>query len=198
MVRTLLVDLFGLETHTESRPADAYELEVGRGGVRMEETRPINELDRVFSADSAESKSMGGGIVETLKGPVRTTISPRGIRTITEHSMYERMVTPRRTLQVNATRITMAELASLLATNLGSSVVDRTGLTAHYTFTIELPLDAYMQRGPSSLRRAGILDDPVGVSAVRAVEQLGLKLEKRRIPMDTIVVDRLERVPTSN
>jgi uncharacterized protein (TIGR03435 family) len=36
------------------------------------------------------------------------------------------------------------------------------------------------------------------VSAVKAVEQLGLKMEPRRIPVDTIVVDQIERVPSDN
>jgi uncharacterized protein (TIGR03435 family) len=41
-------------------------------------------------------------------------------------------------------------------------------------------------------------NDPSGVSAFKAVEKLGLKLEPRRILLDTIVVDTIERAPTEN
>jgi uncharacterized protein (TIGR03435 family) len=42
------------------------------------------------------------------------------------------------------------------------------------------------------------LTEPTGVSTVKAVEELGLKLEPRRMMVDTIVVDRIERTPTDN
>lgn len=48
MLRTLLVTRFGLRTHVEPRPMDAYVLVVGTGGVRLEEVAAINELDTVF------------------------------------------------------------------------------------------------------------------------------------------------------
>jgi uncharacterized protein (TIGR03435 family) len=82
-------------------------------------------------------------------------------------------------------------------------VVDSTKLTGLYKLRIELPPPAFV---PGLLASLGVsttpdgtpINDPSGVSTVKAVEQLGLKLEPRRIPLDTVVVDEIERVPTEN
>ena len=66
-----------------------------------------------------------------------------------------------------------------------------------------LPAPPFVGRG---LAAAGIttavdgtpLNQPSGVSAVKAVEPLGLRLESRRLAIDTIVVDKIERVPSDN
>jgi uncharacterized protein (TIGR03435 family) len=96
----------------------------------------------------------------------------------------------------------MAEFASLLTANVGRPVVDRTKLTGLYQFQIELPPDAFASRVVAGLGTRTAdgqpLNDPIGVSALKAVEQLGLKLEPRRIPMDTIVVDGINKAPTEN
>jgi uncharacterized protein (TIGR03435 family) len=39
---------------------------------------------------------------------------------------------------------------------------------------------------------------PVGSVPVKFVEGIGLKLEKRRIPVDVVVVDKISRTPTEN
>jgi uncharacterized protein (TIGR03435 family) len=36
------------------------------------------------------------------------------------------------------------------------------------------------------------------VSVFKELERLGLKLEKRRVPVEVIVVDRIARTPTEN
>jgi uncharacterized protein (TIGR03435 family) len=42
-------------------------------------------------------------------------------------------------------------------------------------------------------------DPPVGPTVFEAVEaQLGLKLEKRKLPFPVIFIDRVERVPVEN
>ena len=117
--------------------------------------------------------------------------------------MYDRTYTLRQTYEINAVRMTMPEFAALLSTNTGRPVLDRTNLTGIYAFSIELPSDAWQVRMRAS---AGIataadgtpLNEPVSVSVPRGVERLGLKLEPRRIPVDTIVIDHIERVPSAN
>jgi uncharacterized protein (TIGR03435 family) len=201
MLRSLLILRFGLRTHVEPRPIDGYELVVSGGGIRMEEVQPANELDKVFSTDGA--RTLSDSLEETVNGPKRTINTARGIRTITERTMYERQFTARRTNLIDAARLTMAELAAILYQNTGRPVLDRTKLTGIYKFSIELPTDEWVMTG---LGAAGItttvqgtpINEPTGVSAVKAVEQLGLKLEPRRIPVDVIVVDQIERVPTGN
>ena len=201
MLRSLLMERLGLRTHVEPRPADGYELVVGSDGMRMQEVQPANELDKDFSSDA--SKTLSDSLNETVNGPVRTMGITLGMRTITDRTMYERRFTAQRTQRIEAARLTMAEFVSILTQNTGRPVLDRTGLTGLYRFSIELPSDAFVVPG---LLAAGItttvqgipLTEPTGASTVKAVEELGLKLEPRRMMVDTIVVDRIERTPTDN
>lgn len=196
LMRSLLIQRFGLRTHVETRTVDGYELVVGKDGIRMKEVEAANDLDKVFPPDpSVRTLSDSEGIVN---GRTRTIVSVRGITTITERSMYARS-----NRQITAVRMAMSDLAALLAQNTGRPVRDRTNLTGVYTFSIELPPDAWLERISAS---AGIttnaagapLNEPTGLSAVKAVEQLGLKLESRRMPVDTIIVDQIQRTPTDN
>ena len=43
-----------------------------------------------------------------------------------------------------------------------------------------------------------IVREPTGVSTFKAIESLGLKLEERRVPLDFVVVESIERTPTEN
>ena len=199
MLQTLLADRFGLRTSMKSRPTDVYELVTGGGGIRMSEVQAANELEKKF--ETAPLSGPSDRVIEEIGGAVRVTNTPQGLRITSERSTYERKYTTKRaTFILDVARLTMAEFASLLTGNVGRPVFDRTGLTGLYQFQIELPLDASTTNIVASLgtARGGLLSDPSGVSALKAVEQLGLKLEPRRIPIDIIVVDSLNKVPTEN
>jgi uncharacterized protein (TIGR03435 family) len=53
MLQTLLSERFGLATHLESRPVEAYELVVAKSGITMKEVEPVNELEKDFGGDPA-------------------------------------------------------------------------------------------------------------------------------------------------
>jgi uncharacterized protein (TIGR03435 family) len=196
MMRTVLTNRFGLRTHVEPRPTDGFELVVGSGGLRMQEVEPANELNRVFPIDpSVRTREQ---LEEMLDGPRRLIPIPFGDRTVTESSMYERKWTSRGTQEIDAARMSMSELTSILVLSTGRPVINATKLTGVYKFSIELPTEAFASVSAQVAARTGTTVEPSGVSAVRAVEQLGLRLEPRRIPMDTIVVDKIERTPTDN
>jgi uncharacterized protein (TIGR03435 family) len=206
MLQALLIQRFGLRMHVEARPTDGYELSVGKDGIRMKEVEAANELDRVFPADSSE-RPFRDSVLETVDGPVRTMSLPRGLRTITERTMYDRTGKDGGTFQYDAARMTMSELASILTLHTGRPVIDRTKLTGVYSFSIELPVPPFAGRGlatsgPATTFSGTPINQPsfaaAFASAVKAAEQLGLKLEPRRLPIDTIVVDKIERVPTDN
>ena len=89
---------------------------------------------------------------------------------------------------------------SLLAQQLSQSaqrvVVDRTGLTGNYDFDLKWTPDQLPQGAPPGAPVPAI--DPNGPSLFTAVqEQLGLKLESTKGPVDVFVVDRVER-PTAD
>lgn len=96
-----------------------------------------------------------------------------------------------------------SELATALQTTMDAPVVNRTGLSGGYEFKIELPPDATAVRrslsiGISTTVNGTPLTEPSGVSASDAVKQIGLQLERRRTPVDVLVIDKLERTPTEN
>lgn len=89
-----------------------------------------------------------------------------------------------------ATGCTMADFASALARHTGEPVTDRTAVQGKYTFTLEYT--------PDDLRNNASSDQPALPSLFTVIqEQLGLKLETAKAPVDIIVVDSAER-PTEN
>jgi uncharacterized protein (TIGR03435 family) len=50
--------------------------------------------------------------------------------------------------------------------------------------------------GPAGL--AGAASDPGGSSIFDSVQKLGLKLEPRKVPVEMIVIDKIEKTPTEN
>jgi len=196
MMKTLLITRFGMRVHTEPRPTDVYELVVGSGGVRMEKVPAADEVDKVFPADSSRKPPSLDQTIEGIEGRTRSITTDRGQIVITEESMYERIRTGRGTEEIDATRITMGQLAAMLSFTVDRPVVDGTRLTGLYKLRIELP--------PPTFGIASVFvpitptNEPNVVSPFSAVEKLGLKLERRRLPVDTIVVDHIERTPTVN
>ena len=79
---------------------------------------------------------------------------------------------------------------SLLADNLSNSmdrpVVDLTELQGYYNFDLKW---TPQEVGPSGA-------DTGFASAIQ--DQLGLRLQKRKLPVDVMVVDRVNRIPADN
>jgi uncharacterized protein (TIGR03435 family) len=79
---------------------------------------------------------------------------------------------------------------------VGRTVVDKTGLTAGYDFTLTYaPEDGTGMDGPSRDGSAANADAPSIFTALQ--EQLGLKLESVKAPVDVIVIDHVEK-PAEN
>jgi len=79
----------------------------------------------------------------------------------------------------------MARFTSLLSNFIDRPVIDETGLHGFYDFNLEW--------SPASKT------DPDGPSIYTAVqEQLGLKLEPRKAPIEMLIIDRAEKIPTEN
>jgi uncharacterized protein (TIGR03435 family) len=88
---------------------------------------------------------------------------------------------------LTAERITMPILADNLARLTDSPVGDATGIQGSYKLHLEWTPD---QRQPAST------DGPSLFTALE--EQLGLKLEGRKVPVELIVIDYIEKTPTEN
>jgi uncharacterized protein (TIGR03435 family) len=89
---------------------------------------------------------------------------------------------------------TMAEFASVLQRSpLDRPVVDRTGLSGRYDFNLEFAPDESLWGG--IVRRPENSDKPGFLRAIQ--EQLGLRLEATKGPVDALVIDHIER-PSEN
>ncbi len=85
---------------------------------------------------------------------------------------------------LTATGYTLDDFASLLSENLDRPVRNLTGLPGIFDFKLRWSVDD---------------TDPAAVSLFAAIqEQLGLRLEGRRIPIEILVIDRAEKFPVEN
>jgi uncharacterized protein (TIGR03435 family) len=89
-----------------------------------------------------------------------------------------------------AVRIDMSRVAGSLATYFRRPVVDRTGLTGFFDVQIDLP-----PLQPATSPDGGPESGPSPFTVLQ--EQLGLRVEEGRGPVEVLVVDRIER-PTEN
>jgi uncharacterized protein (TIGR03435 family) len=88
----------------------------------------------------------------------------------------------------------MTSLATRLSAIVGRPVIDRTALTGRFDFTLQWTPDS-----PAHMKSP---DEPVanseqGPSIFTAVQQLGLKLENQKAPVEIIVIDAVEK-PSAN
>ncbi|SPE34581.1 conserved exported hypothetical protein [Candidatus Sulfopaludibacter sp. SbA3] len=111
-------------------------------------------------------------------GPKMTAVTGPAGRTVFAGSITGR---------VHANAASVATFAELLAKASDRPVVDMTGLTGLYNFdlTYTPELSAAPADAPPALPTA-------------LQEQLGLRLEKREMPIEFLVIDRADKVPTEN
>jgi uncharacterized protein (TIGR03435 family) len=94
--------------------------------------------------------------------------------------------------RLDATTMTMAGFAEILSRNLNLPVVDRTGLTSAFNFTLRWNPDS-----------AGALERDDAASALRSevsnaiARQLGLTLKSKRMPVEVLVIDHAAK-PSEN
>lgn len=84
---------------------------------------------------------------------------------------------------MQASHATMADLAQILTNSVRRTVIDRTGVQEEYRVRV------WYGNNPES-------DAPDLFTALQ--EQVGLKLESGRGPVETLVVDSADKVPTAN
>jgi uncharacterized protein (TIGR03435 family) len=88
-----------------------------------------------------------------------------------------------------AKTVSMTQFADMLSSHLDRPVKDQTGLPGVYNITLEwLADDAPLTTGgPTATTVFGALE-----------EQLGLRLQTAKLPIDILVVDRIERTAIEN
>jgi uncharacterized protein (TIGR03435 family) len=170
MLQALLRDRFQLTIQRETRDLPIYALVLAR-------------KDGKLGPKLMESKE-GGCATHAPDGPPVAATLFCG-----QQSMGPRML--------NATAVPIANIVPMLARILGRTVVDKTGLTGNYDISAEWAQDESQLGGLSPEARAAASDTP-GPSIFTALqEQLGLKLESQKGPVEVFVVERAEK-PSEN
>jgi len=94
---------------------------------------------------------------------------------------------------------------------LDRPVIDMTELTGNYDIALDVSMEDMvgMKRlavggpGPGAFGGGGgdhgpVSDNPPSASIFQAIQNLGLKLDPRKAPIEFVVVDRGDKVPTEN
>ncbi len=177
MLIPLFEDRAGLKFHHETKEMQVYDLVVAKGGPKLEPAKP----------DEAGAGTNG-------KPPMGAMMMRRSTQGMT----------------MEGRGATMEQIAGFFSQQLGSTVVDKTHLTGKYDYTLEFASDigGGMMGGrmmgapplPPPPPDGGAAPPPAdrGPSIFTAVEeQLGLKLEEHKEPVDVIVIDHVEK-PSPN
>ena len=177
LLQSLLAQRFGLVTRRESREVAGHAL-VARGAdvkVREMTADELSEMARQRQTAPFEART-----IRTERSTL--TFTPR----------------PDELIQADIKGLSMTDLARELTLAVGRPVVDRTGLSGRYEFTLELPATGLPQLtgAPASGPGTGA-SDPGGLSSmVEAVQRLGFRLESTRVPVEMLIIEKMSRTAT--
>ncbi len=92
--------------------------------------------------------------------------------------------------------IDISQLAVYLTAQVDRPVIDKTGLKGHYDIELGWTTEGSRPKASGDGAEAA---EPLGPSIYDAVqEQLGLKLQPGRAPVEMLIVDRAEKLPVGN
>ncbi|HEX9200613.1 MAG TPA: TIGR03435 family protein [Acidobacteriaceae bacterium] len=181
MIQTLLADRFKLQSHLEDRTIEAFNLVAAN--PKMKKADPMNRTG-------------------CKEGPGADGKDPR-------------IANPILGRLLSCQNMTMAQFAEQLPSLAGgyifTPVLDTTGLTDAYDFTLSFSTAGQLHSAPppppssststtTSTGNTATSSDPNGgVSLLDAMsKQMGVKLEKQRRPSPVLVIDHIEEKPTDN
>jgi uncharacterized protein (TIGR03435 family) len=190
MVQSLLADRFALSAHFETREVPAFALTVVKAGklgpklIPHADGRPCGD----FAASSSAAVP-----ARVIRGDVDS--GPENFPPMCDSVALIRK--PNGMLLLGYRNATMDMLAGSLsgAVGQGRPVIDRTGLSGRYDFTIEWTPGT--NGLPPSDSPSAPPDAPAPTSLEALRDQLGLKLEVTKGTVQILVIDKVER-PSEN
>lgn len=187
MLRALLEDRFQLKVHREQKDFAVYGLVIGKSGLKMKESAPD-------PTPAAASGPTGAGVAAVSRpGGVTVNYSNGASFTFADNKF-------------EGHKLGATLMADVMARFTDRPVVDMTGLKGNYDFVLELSSEDFRAMGIRAAIAAGANIPPQvlqqvetsGDSLASALEQLGLRLEPRKAPIETLVVDHAEKTPSEN
>jgi uncharacterized protein (TIGR03435 family) len=218
MLQNLLAERFKLAVHRETKELPIYALVVGKGGPKLKESVDDSAASQGGAAGPGGPSASApppppppGG---DGAGPVRMKMGADGMPQLPpgvgKNGLMMMMMNGRLRMVGNGQPV--SALTGMLADQLGRPVVDATELKAKYDFTVDFtpenmsgpmgglpPPPPQHEGGPGGGGPMASAPDASGLSIFTALqEQMGLKLEQRKGPIDLLVIDHMEKVPTEN
>ena len=172
MTRTLLVERFGLVVHLETRDLPVFALVVARDDRKFGPEITASKLDC-----ESQAQARRGGPPPAPATPDQPTCGMR--------------IAPGRMVMGGTP---MSQFATVLSNFVQRVVLDRTQLAGAFDFRLSWTPERLPQGPPPPGAPPLPAVDPNGPSLFAALqEQLGLKLESTRAPLEVLVIDRVER-----
>jgi bla regulator protein BlaR1 len=169
MMQSLLADRFKLAIHFESREVPVFDLTLLKPGKTGPNLRPHSE------GPPCDAPAPSIDVFPPICDVYAMTRKPNGANRL-------------------GSRNTTMDLIAAGLPSQGRPVVDETGLTGRFDFRLEWTPETTGTPGPNS----DVQPDAQGPTFLEALrEQLGLKLEPAKSPMQTLVIDHVER-PSEN
>jgi uncharacterized protein (TIGR03435 family) len=180
MLQALLNERFHMAVHHETKELQGFELVAARGGLKL---KPTSEPgDTASSAPSGPPKTDSDGFPQ-LPGPGLVMMeAAKGGAAIT---------------LLTARGQPLSALVELLSREFQMPIGDKTGLQGSFDFKLE-----FAPRPPGALPspdRPPTPEDEAAPNLTTAVQQqLGLRLNPRKVPVAIVVIDRADKVPAGN
>jgi uncharacterized protein (TIGR03435 family) len=215
MLQTLLADRFGLKIRHELKDQQVYALVILPGGPKLKESVPEPEPPAP-APDAPKPTEMS---LPTTQGDVKLTRAADGVNIEMPgqisgkvHMTLNQGPGQLSGIHAEVPGATMKTFAEILSTGVVERpVVDLTRLDGRYDLAVDMSmLDAMnAARAVTGLGAggggdggnpgaSGIASDPAGTSIFTSIQKLGLKLEPRKMPLDLVIVDHMEKTPTAN
>jgi len=188
MMQALLVERFQVKVHKDKKEFPVYALLVGKGPSKLKESPPSPDADK-------DEPGRAAGVVTTAAG--------NGVNVNYGHGISYTFANNR----FDAHKLTMLIFAGNLERFADRQIVDMTGLTAPYDFAFDVAPEDYIAMLLRSAVWAGVnlppqaqkmLDDSSPAALGDALQQIGLRLEARKAPLDVLVIDEALKTPTAN
>jgi uncharacterized protein (TIGR03435 family) len=168
MLQTLLADRFKLVLRREAREMPVYSLVIAQNDGRIDKA--------LLPVDCKASRTESKAVVSKVPPCSALLLGQQGTGMVTYQSEG----------------VDLKELANMLSRRVGRPVINQTGLAGEFRFELSWLQD--LQAGQAAVPAAAN-DGPSLFTALQ--EQLGLKLESSRNPVEVLVIESVER-PTPN
>ena len=180
MVQSLLGSRFRLEAHMVTAQVSVLALVLEKPGKTGPKLRPHSEGPPCDVHSPSQTQGSAGNTADVFPAVC---------------DQFVAVPEPNNAMLAGYRNATMDRIAALLSSvgHLGGPVVDQTGLTGRFDFTLE-----FTPEPKGSQHEQDVPPDFAGSTLQEALhEQLGLKLKAAKAPLDTLVVDHVER-PSEN